>query len=307
MTDKLTSLKAMAAAPDVAVKKTDLWKIDPMLIEEEPGFNLRDYNAPDVQAQIEAFADAYTNGRYVPPLIVRVTDDGTIFVVDGHTRRRGARLAIERGTELPFVEATAFRGSDTERVEVMLRAAEGLPLKPLEIALGYLRLERKGYDNKAISAAVNRTTARVEQLLLLAKANADVHELVRSGSVSADVAIDAVRAHGEGAGAFLQRHVRPGEKVTRKDVRGTPIPPAIATHVTGAFGEMFGRRSRVLEGLARWEKDGMKKGAKIEVDAASLNALKEAHEQLVAINERRAKRGAEKDAKARQRDIDDDD
>ena len=300
-----TSLKAMAADPNVQVKKTDLWKVDPKLLQEEKDFNLRDYDDPDVRNQIEAFADSYTNGRYVPPLIVRTADDGAIYLVEGHLRRRGALLSIERGNDLPFVECTSFRGNDTERIEVMLRSADGLQLKPLHIALGYLRLARKGYDNPQIAKAVNRTVARVEQLLLLANANADVHALVKSGAVSADTAIDAVRTHGEAAGSHLNGLLRKGGKVTRQSLRGSSIPPKVATHVTEAFGSLFGRRSRVLEGLARWEKAGMEKGTKIEVDAAALFALKEAHDQLEAINVRRAEREAEKTAKASQQTIDD--
>ena len=161
-----TSLKAMAADPsDLQVKKTDLWKVDPRRLTEIDGFNLRDYDDPDVIAQIEAFADAYANGRYVPPLIVWVDDTGNISPVEGHLRRRGALLCIERGHELPFVDCVNFKGNDAERVEVMLRSADGLQLKPLNTAIGYLRLHRKGYSNAEIAAKVGRTVARVEQLL----------------------------------------------------------------------------------------------------------------------------------------------
>lgn len=74
-----TSLKGMAADPSVAgVKKTDLFRVDPRLLHEEEGFNLRDYDDPDVVAHIEGFAESYASGRYVPPLVVRTTVDGRI-------------------------------------------------------------------------------------------------------------------------------------------------------------------------------------------------------------------------------------
>lgn len=234
-----TSLKAMAADPsDSQVKKTDLWKVDPRRLTEIDGFNLRDYDDPDVIAQIEAFADAYANGRYVPPLIVWVDDQGNISPVEGHLRRRGAMLCIERGHDLPFVECVNFKGNDAERVEVMLRSADGLQLKPLNTAFGYLRLHRKNYSNAEIAAKVGRTVARVEQLLLLANANSDVHALVKDGRVSADGAIEAVRLHGEGAGEYLLGVLQAGGKATRQAVRGAGIPPKVAGSVTGAFGAM---------------------------------------------------------------------
>ena len=300
-----TSLKAMAADPsDSQVKKTDLWKVDPRRLVEVEGFNLRDYDDPDVIAQIEAFADAYTNGRYVPPLIVWVDDKGNISPVEGHLRRRGALLSIERGSDLPFVECVSFKGSDAERIEVMLRSADGLQLKPLSTAIGYLRLHRKGYSNTEIATKMGRTVARVEQLLLLANANSDVHALVKEGRVSADGAIEAVRVHGEDAGDYLLGILQSGGKATRQAVRGAGIQPKVAGNVTGAFGEIFGKRSRVLEGLARWEKDGMQKGQKIEVDAASLFALKEAHDALSAMKEKRASREAGRAVKASQQNLD---
>ncbi|AYK20414.1 hypothetical protein [Aeromonas veronii] len=86
-----SSLKGMAADPSVAgVKKTDLFRVDPRLLDEEEGFNLRDYSDPEVIAHIEGFADSYANGRYVPPLVVRTTVDGRIVPVEGTAAAVGA-------------------------------------------------------------------------------------------------------------------------------------------------------------------------------------------------------------------------
>ena len=118
--------------------------------------------------------------------------------------------------------------------------------------------------------------------------------------MSADGAIEAVRLHGEGAGEYLLGILQAGGKATRQALRGAGIPPKVAGSVTGAFGELFGKRSRVLEGLARWEKDGMQKDQRIEVDATALYALKEAHDALQSIQEKRAARETERAAKANQ-------
>lgn len=300
-----TSLKAMAADPnDPQVKKTDLWKVDPRRLVEVDGHNLRDYSDPDVIAQIEAFATSYAEGCYVPPLIVWTDSEGNISPVEGHLRRRGALLSIERGNDLPFVDCVAFKGSDAERIEVMLRSADGLQLKPLHTAIGYLRLVRKGYSNADIALKVGRTVARVEQLLLLANANSDVHALVREGKVSADGAIEAVRVHGEKAGEYLQGVLMAGGKATRQSLHGPSIPRKVASNVTGAFGVIFKDNGQVLEGLARWEKAGKQDGAKIEVDAQTLFALKEAHDALQALEKKKAVRDAQRAAKASQQSLD---
>ena len=139
----------------------------------------------------------------VPPLLVRVRDDDSISPIEGHCRRRGAMLAISRGAKLLYVDCEQFTGSDAERTSVMLRSGEGLKFKPLEVALGYLRLKRQGYDNNKIASEQKKTVARVEQLLLLATANHDVHALVREGKVAAEAAIEAVRKHANVTGAEL--------------------------------------------------------------------------------------------------------
>ena len=66
------SLKSMAAdSSNAAVKKTDIYRVDPRLLVEEEGFNLRDYSDPEVIEHIEKFAQSYANGVPVPPLVVR--------------------------------------------------------------------------------------------------------------------------------------------------------------------------------------------------------------------------------------------
>ena len=293
-----SSLKGMAADPNVAgVKKTDLFRVDPRLLDEEDGFNLRDYNDPDVIAHIEGFADSYANGRYVPPLVVRTTIEGRIVPVEGHCRRRGALLAIERGAELAFVDCVSFKGGDCERIEVMLRSAEGLRLKPLEVAMGYLRLNRMGHTNAKIAEVMRKTAARVEQMLLLATANHDVHELVRAGTVTADAAIEAIREHRDNAGAYLMGKLEEAKgqgkgKVTRGVMRGPSLPPKVLTTVVGSLAAVVTRLdSATRRKLAEFEglEPGQLEGKKIEVDAASLLELVKAH---VAVDEVKAKREA---------------
>ena len=57
-----TSFKALAANREMTgVSKDDVFKVPLDMLLEEPGFNPRDYNDPDVEAQVEAFAQAYEN------------------------------------------------------------------------------------------------------------------------------------------------------------------------------------------------------------------------------------------------------
>lgn len=306
------SLKTMAADTTLeGVKKTDLFKVDPRLLKEEPGFNLRDYDDPDVQAHIEGFASAYLEGRYVPAVLVR-TDGNDILTVEGHCRRRGALLAMERGAKGLMISATEFKGSDAERVTVMLRSADGLPLKVLDQAKGCLRLVRMGLTNTEVAKEAGRTPARIEQLLILATANMDVQLLVKSGLVSADAAIEAVRMYGEHTGehlqALLDKVTKEGgkAKVTKGILRPKALPPKVVTRVVSSVETLiagFDRSTR--RQLAEFEKmdPTQLKGRKVEVDASALLAILEAGHQVADVREKRASAEADAASASSQQDL----
>lgn len=309
--EKARSLKSMAADPAVpGVKKNDLFRVNPLLVEEEEGFNLRDYDDPEVIAHIEGFAQSYMAGNFVPPWIVRTDGEGRILVVEGHCRRRGALLAIERGAQLPFVDTVPFRGNDAERVHMMLKSNDGLKFRPLKVAEGYLRLSRMGHSNVDIARKQIVTPSRVEQMLLLATADSDVHKLVRDGVVTADVAIEAVRKHREKAGAFLRGEYEKAKslgksKVTRSTMRGPTLPPkvvgSVVTALRGAVESFDSATRRRLASLEKKDPEALK-GERIEVDALTLLTLmrasaeiKEAEDKIAAKQRDSAQAAAQQD------------
>lgn len=218
------NLKDMAAdKKNEGVKKTDLYKIDPRQISEEDGFNIRDYETDEVKAHIEGLTEAMLAGTFIPPITVRTDGSGKIILIDGHCRWKAALKAIERGAEGLMLTAVNFRGSDVERIELMLRSGEGLKFTPLEIAKGYLRLKRMNISTANIAKSVGKSLSHVEQYLTLATSNHDVQQMVEKGEVSATVAIQAVRKNGENAGKTLKaaKEANGGEKVTDKAFKPT--------------------------------------------------------------------------------------
>lgn len=272
-----TSFKSMAA--DGEIKKTDLYKASPSDMVEDPGFNLRDYEDPEVKAQIEMFAQMYQRGEYVPPLICRLMD-GKVVPVEGHCRRRGALLAIERGADIPFLEFIPFRGNEFERLKLMLRSDGSLKFKPLEVAIGYKRMRNQGQDNKAIAEAMQKTPSHVEQMLLLADAEADVHKLVKDGVVAATAAIEAIRKHGTKAGEILAGMLEGKGKVSRGAVKGWAPPPKVVRTVVDGLDSVFSSLAKTARReLAELEKMPAEqiKGRTVAVDAAALLDLVRAH------------------------------
>jgi ParB family transcriptional regulator, chromosome partitioning protein len=285
-------------------QKLYLYQMDPMLLQEEEGFNLRYYDDPKVVAHIEAFCESYRAERYVPPMMVRALADGRIVVIEGHCRRRGVQLAIRRGAKIPLVSVIPFRGNDAERVELMLRSAQGLKLETLDIARGYLRLQQMGFTSADIATSQSRTPARVEQLLTLASARTEVHELVRTGVVSADGAIEAIRTHGEQAVTVLSQQVEVAkqegrQRVTKSVVRGQTVPrkivAAVFSRVERAMEKMSAELRRQAEELqALPERD--RANMKVEVEANVLVGLLQAAQEIEAMKAKQARKEAQSDA-----------
>ena len=301
----VTPLKAFTAeSQGQKNRKLYLYQVDPMLLEEEEGFNLRYYDDPKVVAHIEAFCESYMADRYVPPMVVRALDGGRIVIIEGHCRRRGVQLAIARGANIPLVSVIPFRGNDTERVEVMLRSAQGLKLEALDIARGYLRLLQMGFKPADIAASQGKTVARVEQFLTLATASPEVHDLVRTGSVSADLAVEMLRAHGEQAGAILSQKLEEArqegrQRVTKSAGQSRAVPrktvDTVFARVEYAMAQMPAALRKHTEALrAIPEKERANK--KIEVDANVLIGLMQAVEEIETMKAKLAKKVVRREA-----------
>lgn len=301
----LGSFKAQAANSEVTgVKKTDLYRVPPNELHEEPGFNERDYLDPDVIEQIEGFAQSYMAGEFVPPLVVRIdAQTGKKLVVDGHQRRKGALLAIERGHVIEHLDCIPFRGSDVDRVVVQLTSERGLKLKPLGIAMNYLKLHRMGKSNTEIATRVNRTAPHVESMLLLATANSDVHDLVKSESVAASVAIEAVRNHGEKAGQFLAGKLVEAKASGKTKVKASAVkqwapPRKTALKIYNSINPVFDviaknpELSKLLDHETEFNPDKLK-GKSVMLDAATVVALCREFKAAQAMSDKRNGQSAE--------------
>lgn len=300
----LQSFTAEAQSQDN--RKLYLYQIDPLLIEEEDGFNLRYYDDPKVVAHIEAFCDSYLQERYVPPMVVRALEDGRIVVIEGHCRRRGLRMAIARGARIPLVSVIPFRGNDAERVEVMLRSAQGLKLETLDVARGYQRLRDMGFSMADIAASQGKHAVRVEQLLLLAQADPQVHALVRGNHVSPDAAIEALQAHGDVAAEVLGRKLDEARqegraRLTKTAPRRTRPPrktvEKVFAGVETAMAHLPPELSKRAKALSKLPEDE-RAASMVEVSAQILVSLAQAGKEIERMNARQARRMAKLEAQA---------
>jgi ParB family chromosome partitioning protein len=228
---------------DGTAKRADAMKFRIEDIHEEPGFNLR-REGEDLDASIDALAAHIAQGGMVPPLEVRPREAGGVFVVDGHRRRRAflkVADSIRDGNGELWLPVVAFTGNDADRIARIMTSAEGRSLAPLEVAEGYKRLVALNWTAEQIAQRVGKTRQHVDQLLILANANADVHALVADGKIAASTAIDAARKHGENAGAVLREAVDKAAdqgkgKAKAGDVKGKALPRKVVDQVVEVIG-----------------------------------------------------------------------
>ncbi|MFM5296663.1 ParB/RepB/Spo0J family partition protein, partial [Aeromonas veronii] len=157
----ITSFDKLKKLHNDEVKKNDLYLVAPNLIEEEEGFNPRDYNTERMEAHIESLAKQWeSNPSLIPPLMV-VLKDGRVYVRDGHCRLRAAKRAIERGVELKTVPCIQFRGNDVDQSVLILTSQEGAKLNFVEVATVYARLNAQGITDAEIAKRLNKTPVNI--------------------------------------------------------------------------------------------------------------------------------------------------
>lgn len=312
----MTTFKQKILAGEI--KRADAMKVRYQDLHEEPGFNLRIEDA-DFDASIDALADHILAGGQYPALEVRPRAEGGVFIVDGHRRKRAIGRAIERGAPLAaadgevWVRVEAFTGNDADRVARIITSAEGRALTPLEVAEGYKRLAAFNWDAARIAKTVGKTPQHVAQMLTLANANSDVHQAVAAGGVSAAVAVDMVRKHGENAGKVLAEEIGKARaqgktKATAGTIAGPKVPHKVLDTLAGQVDAFIGQLPQQahlrLASIAKAVESGqIPEGQEVSVPVSALLSLLNAHGEFASERERQEQKAREKAAKAAQMDI----
>lgn len=211
---KLYDAKKLAAKRNGAS-----WMVAFSELYMEPGYNIRDGEInPE---KVQAFADAYTAGEYVPAITVDVTEQG-LRVNDGQHRYLGAKLAIENGMESVLLEVVDVTGIEPgKKIARMVNANDGTPTSPISRANAYARMKAEGMTNDQIAKEVHRSPSDVANFLTLAACPEDIKAMVSAGQMSYVMAIDMTKEHGDDAPAVaaeaLEKAKAAGkEKVTKK-------------------------------------------------------------------------------------------
>jgi ParB-like chromosome segregation protein Spo0J len=181
----------------IAEGRSDVFKVNPFNIEVEPGFNVRDFESEEVKDHIDGLAQSIAQIGVQRALTVR-NKGGRLFLKDGECRLRAVVRAIEvYGSEIVTVPVRLAERheSDADAVLGILVENSGLPLDALAKSNVVKRLKAFGWSDTDIALKTGMSKSYVIRLLELSGLDEEVKTLVRSGVVSATLALDTARAN----------------------------------------------------------------------------------------------------------------
>lgn len=193
------SLMQLAKIDKENARRRDQIMVSPSVITVEQGFNVRgvalseeEYWAQDkVIEHINSIAKAYTDGDYVPPLVVQFRkEDQKAVVRDGHHRYKALLQAIEEGAEIRFVNVTEFKGDEQKQQLLMLTSNNSIKLSPVERAEIYNRLYEWGDNYEEIAQKVGMSPAHVIQYMKIYNLPLETKKLLQLGKLSVNAALN---------------------------------------------------------------------------------------------------------------------
>lgn len=291
---------------DKEVRRADAMKVRLEDLHEEPGFNLR-REGEELEQSIAELAEFLADGGQVPALEVRPRDEGGVWLVDGHRRTRAWRLLDAQGrlkrdpkTGEFLVSIVPFEGTTkADRIARVMTSREAKDLDLLELADGCSQLRGEGLSNDEIAKKIRKTRQYVDQMLILADAPAEVHQMVESGAVAPATAVTLVRQHGEKAAEVMAEELEKAKaqgkgKVTAGTLKGPSVP-------RGLLDDLHSTVTRLHKSFSPDDLVAIERFHRGEITEGTITIPVEMGMHLHLILEEGARVLAEKEAKAREK------
>lgn len=172
----------------------EIFLVDPELIEEREGYNIRDLDSPEVQEHIRKMANAIheSGTSNFPPISVQIEGD-KMFVVSGHCRRRAHVLAKQEAAPVQGIRVVQSKLNEHERVIDLLTSNDGLPLTQLQKAKVVKRLVDFDWSIAEIAKKMGVTHRVISDLLILLEAPQEIKTLVEDNKISATLAVETMK------------------------------------------------------------------------------------------------------------------
>lgn len=216
---------------DIASGRSDMYSINPELIQIQPGFNVRVYNE-ELDEHIKNLASSIATIGIQKPIDICM-DKNTPILVDGFCRLSAVFLANETlNADIKTVPVKVVSYDIAERTLGLYTRNSSYPLSLFEQSIVVDRLIGYKWDEERICHSMGCSISHVKNLILLAGASETIKDMVIADQVSASNAIEAVRTFGAKAEAALLEAVgladsQGKKKVTRKQLTKTTKKPKV--------------------------------------------------------------------------------
>lgn len=291
MADKLTLPKAklpldLHAAPVEPTMKAaeasagKVYRVPVDKIMVIPGFNLR-VETPDYIEHRDSIRASIAANGFNPkkPLSGYVAEEdgkNVIYVTDGHTRLSAVReynadpdtAEKDEITHLPVIVAP----KETTLADLLVElhtANNGRKLTPFEHGILAKRLLGEGLTKADIAARLGFTTRYIDDVLLLASADAKVKQHVAAGDVSSTMAIQMLRKDADTAGERIEEVVKKATKAGKKATKKLAGPKTQKVKVSFEFTngqdmkEIVKQAAAAIREAVPAEDDGETKGSTV--------------------------------------------
>ena len=237
-----------AAAAAAGATSADLWMTPYESLRYDPRDNIRPVD-PQWVKDLTALMiqNGYDKGSPLHCYARKVDGKDYFYVYKGQHRYLAAGAAIKAGKDLGKIPIVVRDARDVKRSEMVIDGYVSNVLKassPLDLATSIAELrDIHGMDTKAICARLNISEQSIRDAALLEKAPAELHALVRDGSIAGTLAIEEIRAHGgdkalERIVSGLSKAKEAGKsKVTKKHLAGGASSAKPASSTPEKIGE----------------------------------------------------------------------
>jgi ParB/RepB/Spo0J family partition protein len=186
----------MANMKELSNGRSDLYRVDPAIIQVKADWNSRNADDPANAEHIATLAASIKEVGVKKPLVGFVEND-IVYVTDGHCRLAAVRKLISEGVEIksvPFLQEDRF-ANEADRIFSQIVHNSGKPLTGIEQANVFKRLLALGWLQQDIAKKSGMSGGRVSQLLELLTLPVVLQQFITEGKASASMVLNVFKKH----------------------------------------------------------------------------------------------------------------
>jgi ParB/RepB/Spo0J family partition protein len=217
------------AIKDIASGRSDLYRVDPKLIQIKPDWNSRDASDPANAAHIAELKASIREIGVKKPLVCFMESNIT-YVTDGHCRLAAIMQLLNEGVEIKTVPVMVEDrlSNEADRIFSQIVHNQGKPLTGIEQAKVFKRLLDLGWAQKDIALKAGISGGRVSQLLELLTLPVVLQKFITEGKASASMVLNVFKKHNgdvalavaELTGAVVEAGKQGRKRAMPKDTEG---------------------------------------------------------------------------------------